>query len=359
MTLGARTPRNPKPNFLSHVEAIRTGPSYGGCVTSFSCCLIGGRSTISTKRPYSTVPLVSPPKDEVQVNVSVGSSGSIPLRVRYAPRPSHNTPIILYLPSGLHPHASTKQPPHHDPLNTLSLAAHATVVHIGYRLSPQTPYPKPIHDLLASYDWVLAHLLPTTTSPTTTAPQIGVCGEHAGGSLAATLALTECHTHKPGGIAAAALGNPIVDWTCPFRSPDSHTDEYDTKSPSPLRKALHTLRARSFTQLQHQHDPFASPLLFFRTPAYDLPPSSSSSFSLSRKTPPAAAEDDDDASDKTTTPKRRSHRKYPPLESQLRLPLTRIMVGEDHPLREQGVEFAQLMRRSVDLYERDRYGGMG
>ncbi|KAL8966340.1 MAG: hypothetical protein Q9197_006037 [Variospora fuerteventurae] len=196
-------------------------------------------------------------------------------------KPSHYTPIILYLPSGLPPHASTKPPPHHDPLNTLSLAAHATVVHIGYRLSPQTPYPKPIHDLLASYDWVLTHLLPTIISPTTTAPQIGICGEHAGGSLAATLALTECHTHKRGGIAAAALGNPIVDWTCPFRSPDSHIDEYDTKSPSPLQKALHTLRARSNTNTTPSPARFSSsvpppatflPLLPPPSPSHVKPP---------------------------------------------------------------------------------------
>lgn len=34
----------------------------------------------------------------------------------------------------------------------------------------------------------------------------------------------------------------------------------------------------------------------------------------------------------------------------LRLPRTRILLGETHPLREQGLEFARLMRRSVELY---------
>ncbi|KAI4118852.1 MAG: hypothetical protein LQ345_001142 [Seirophora villosa] len=293
-----------------------------------------------------------------QPTVPIQPSPSSPhnrMNIRHPPRPSPNNPIILYLPSGLPARLPIRQPPT-NPLHTLALSANATVVHIDYRLSAQTPYPKPIHDLLASYDWILAHLLPSSSS--NPAPNIGVCGEHAGGSLAATLALTECHAHKPGGITAAALGNPVVDWTSPFKPPHTTTKNHTTNDNSPnrpdssLTKNLAALRARSFAQPQHQHDPFASPLLFFRTPAHDLSPSpSSSSSSSSQNELPAGDNNDEDNDAIPPPPKRLSHRKYPPVEAlHLRLPRTRILLGETHPLREQGLEFARLMRRSVELY---------
>ncbi|KAL8810104.1 MAG: hypothetical protein Q9223_007822, partial [Gallowayella weberi] len=76
------------------------------------------------------------------------------------------------------------------------------------------------------------------------------------------LALTEC---TPTGITAAALGNPIVDWSSPIQHPIS-TD------PNSLDRDLNSLHSSSFTKPEHRYDPFASPLLFFRTPAFELPP---------------------------------------------------------------------------------------
>lgn len=155
------------------------------------------------------------------------------------------------------------------------------------------------------------------------------------------LALTECQTSKRG-VVAAALGNPIVDWSSPlpFEGSDDSNDAFSRK--------IKRLRHQAFSKSEHYYDPFASPLLFFRTAAYELPiPDYGTLFSS--PAPPSL-----DGS-KTVTPdlipKRRSHRKYPPAESNLRLPTTRIDVGLTSPLREQGMEFGQLMQRSVELYE--------
>ncbi|KAI4172769.1 MAG: hypothetical protein LQ343_003361 [Gyalolechia ehrenbergii] len=269
------------------------------------------------------------------------------MKIRNPPRPSNNGPIILYLPPGLPSNTLTHQK--HDPLNTLAFSAHAIIVHINYRLSQKEPYPKPIHDVLASYDWILKHVLPTNHNDSPYRPQgpkLGICGELMGGSLAAMLALTECPVNKPG-ISATSLGNPIVDWSTPFDAPNfDPTNDFD--------EDIGFLRRDSFANLEHRYDPFASPLLFFRTPAFELPTPAYGFSSLTSKPEPPERD-----SPPTLTPQRRSHRKYPLADSGLRLPSTRIDVGQTNPLREQTMEFAHLMQRSVDLYERGNGGYRG
>ncbi|KAL8845460.1 MAG: hypothetical protein Q9176_000096 [Flavoplaca citrina] len=296
-------------------------------------------------RCFST-PSVLPP-EEVKVNVKVGSSGSIALRIRNPPKPTPKAPIIIHLPCGLR--TEEQHRPIRNALNTLALSAHATVVEIAYRLSPKQPYPKPIHDVIAAYDWIRKHLSPRPSKPhysnsyALPLPQpkqrLGICGELAGGSLAAMLALTECN---PNGITAAALGNPIVDWSSPLepRMP-SDSDSFNRSI-----KSLHT---SSFAKPEHRYDPFASPLLFFRTPAYELPTTSLYGTSFS----PAANGELAKANDlsRDLVPRRRSHRKHPPVGSGLVLPATRIDVGPQFMMKDQATEFAELMQRSVDLYE--------
>ncbi|KAL9119919.1 MAG: hypothetical protein Q9187_003519, partial [Circinaria calcarea] len=227
------------------------------------------------------------------------------------------------------------------------------------------PFPTPLHDVLAGYDWILKHLLRGSAalnawqaSPSKIAG-LAVCGELTGGSLAAMLALTECHMGKPG-IRAAMMGNPITDWTA-FHDPA----DTDGLSPSirqgndpaaSLSTPSHLLHVRSslFTKPSHYFDPFASPLLFFRTPSSDLPPDfSPPSTSDDSQAPPSPTSDSQPSSE---TPiewirKRRAHRRHPPLLSTLRLPTIRVDVGKESALRKQGWELVELWRRSVDLYE--------
>ena len=158
------------------------------------------------------------------------------------------------------------------------------------------------------------------------------------------LALTEQR------VNAAAIGNPIVDWTALF-TPD--TDEAPVLSgdlvnnfqkdplvePAPtILKSLLTMREKLFTKAEKYHDPFASPLLFFRTPSSDLP----SEFGQ------LDLQSDLDTSHQTkeAVKKRRSLRKYPPRGSNLVLPHMRVDIGKENVLRNQGTELIELMRRS-------------
>ena len=200
---------------------------------------------------------------------------------------------------------------------------------------------------------------------------IGVCGELVSGSLATMLALTECRPTK-GGVKAAAVGNAIVDWTSlsPAVSYREATTSTNARQVAPKRSAnqpgpllsndglLH-LRSRLFTRPEKYFDPFASPLLFLRTPGSDLA-------SLVDGIDARQAFDEPSADDSTTahdaslaqTKKRRSPRKYPPSASGLRLPYMRFDVGIESSLREQSEEIVELLSRSAKHWEDESYGAL-
>ena len=152
------------------------------------------------------------------------------------------------------------------------------------------------------------------------------------------------------GVIAAAIGNPIVDWTA-FSTPESNPapvsaeglannsnrDAVVERAPTIL-KSLLEMRGKFFTKAENYHDPFASPLLFFRTPSSDLP----TEFGW------LDLEGDLDTSHEITEAikKRRSLRKYPPRASDLVLPHMRMDIGKENVLWDQGVELIDLMRRS-------------
>lgn len=295
--------------------------------------------------------------------------------IYHPPRPSSDGPIIIYLPRG--PLAS----PEPYPLSSLSLSSGCTVVRLNYRLSAQYPFPTPIHDVLAGYDWITKHLRRgpdglSEGSDSSGLGKLGVCGELIGGSLAGMLALTECHATKQG-ITAAGIGNPIADWTLitfegqnthPVHASSAHDGDTIMKrlnaSPTsstldgiPTSETLLSLRDSIFPKAEKYFDPFASPSLFFRAPTFDLPPHSPT-LPYEASTPTSQESEDDISS--TLVRNRRSHRKYPPPSSGLRLPNMRIEVsnGDGNVLKKQGLEFVELMRRSVDLWESEEWQGL-
>lgn len=168
-------------------------------------------------------------------------------------------------------------------------------------------FPVPIHDTLAVFDWVQETFQPT---------QLSVLGTHIGGSIALALALTEAQS-----VHAVAVVEPICDWTgldryCMVEEEDKrvdnagggmlnpdfddeyieepgykdhdHSPDHDVleesgtpkslrkgrKPPSPAPPDLLTLleaRETYFTKPEKYFDPFASPLLFLRSPGKGVP----------------------------------------------------------------------------------------
>ena len=283
-------------------------------------------------------------------------------RIRQPPKPEDSAPIILYLHGGLAlpslPLPST---------NELAVGANAVTVRLDYRISNEERYPFPIHSILAGYDWIQTHLLPSRYNSKSGSriserhpPRIGICGELVGGSLAVMLALTECHGERRGAIRAAAVGNPIVDWTAlvdpeeqslggtrlgtslkSTKHKNSSQGSFSSTDSAPSRSTLLSLRSQYFRKPEKYFDPFASPLLFFRTPRYEVP-------GPVVTMDPAEAEyaSPDEEPEPELVKRRLSHLNYPPVSSGLVLPRMRLEVGEESVLREQGLEMVELWRRS-------------
>ena len=228
----------------------------------------------------------------------------------------------------------------------------------------------PIHDVLAGYDWIRKHLVGGGLDNWPRKAKLGVCGEFLGGSLASMLALTECHKLRQG-IAAAGIGNPVVDWTS-LAFEGEATEDISSNSAlyaEPAKKKLPSsgtipwtgklLRTESLLSLRDDlfpkedrfFDPFASPLLFFRGPVFDLEGLQLPESAVASATANPTAGQPSDGDSASVIRNRLAHRKYPPRNSGLRLPQMRVELGEQNILKEQGLDFVKLMRRSVRLWE--------
>ena len=172
------------------------------------------------------------------------------------------------------------------------------------------------------------------------------------------LALTECF-HAPekperSGISALAVGNPILDWTALVKSEATRSAleagdvrksdgfQRGAKSDSLSDNDLCDIRDIYFSKAEHYFDPFASPLLFFRTPGCEIPHTTAT---LAEHSLLNGGLEDDNALSPPVR-KRRSARKYPPTGSNLLLPCTRMDVGKDCVLKDQAMDIIEMMRKS-------------
>ena len=276
-----------------------------------------------------------------------------------ASSPSAVKPVIIYLPRGPVSYNGLPEPSN---LGLLASSANVTVVNLGYRLSRSLKYPLPIHDVLTGYDWIVQHLVRGDYGEPNDG-KVAVCGELIGGSLAAALALTECHSVKTG-VRATVMGNPISDWTAMhpidarFTSKESVPDEatpiskkkraprlssWESNASNSSLSASSLLKARRdlFRSAEDYYDSFASPTLFFRTPSSDIPMAIDplDEIFMSPETIP-----------QQSPKKRRSYRRYPGQTSNLHLPDTMIWVGEHSVLKDQGIDLAEGIARSNHLY---------
>ena len=171
------------------------------------------------------------------------------------------------------------------------------------------------------------------------------------------LALTECF-HTPGkperqGISALAVGNPILDWTALTKSEATrdaleagvvrNSDGFQRGAKiDPLSaNDLCDIRDTYFSKAEHYFDPFASPLLFFRTPGCEIPDTTAT---LTEHSILNGGLEENGLS--PLVKKRRSARIYPPMGSNLLLPWTRMYVGKDCVFKDQAIDIIEMMRKS-------------
>ncbi|KAF2206709.1 hypothetical protein CERZMDRAFT_103104 [Cercospora zeae-maydis SCOH1-5] len=316
------------------------------------------RHTTVPSRRFATV---APARERVQVHVP---NGSIDVDIHY-PEPSHSPCLIhssrsalLFLPRG-----PLLNDPQHDALNvtTLRSTLACPVVHIHYRYGEQHKFPGPLFDVAAVYDWLVCNVLAATTpsrSSREPAAKIAVCGELLGGTLASTLALTECRPTEPAAVVAAAINDPVLNWV------DFETTSEEVQVPrTALMSQLSTqgileMRRLLFRNPADYFDPFASPILFFRAAGCRVPVTEpAAQDAMSEMDELVQAEQDhllppelrSEALSAVDSPAlRKSSRRFPSKSLALRLPRFRLSTGIESELTAQATEFQRLLLKAFD-----------
>ncbi len=142
------------------------------------------------------------PLPRVEDRVIPGPGGDIPVRI-YANSDRVDLPVVAFFHGGGWVLSSLDG---HDPLaRRIAARSDAIVVSVDYRLAPEHPYPAPHDDCWAVTKWLAAHAADWGGDPT----RLAVCGDSAGGNLAAGVAIRA----RDDGVALRlqALVYPCID----------------------------------------------------------------------------------------------------------------------------------------------------
>ncbi|TGO22622.1 hypothetical protein BPAE_0161g00280 [Botrytis paeoniae] len=242
-------------------------------------------------------------------DIACGISGHITVEIHngFLLRDSPKTPLVIYLP----PYPSSPLSSFHPPSWLLNSYP---VINIPYRWShdPKTSFrkqrshafPIPLHDTLQTYSWLLKSYLPSLlpepkpldstyfyNNPKPIQRPLLIYGSYLGGTLATSLALTESFTSSflPTKIHSLIVHDGIFDWTPISTTPDPsifHSESADSSQNLSYNRlstldlyesspwttlTLHALKTRLFSSPSQTFDPFASPILFFRTSGISVP----------------------------------------------------------------------------------------
>ena len=139
-----------------------------------------------------------------------GGDAPIPARA-YTPDGAQRCPLMLYFHGGGYVKGGIEES---DAFcrNVAHVTRH-TVLSIDYRLAPEHPFPAALDDAVAATTWAAAHAIDLGAAP----GPVAVCGESAGGNLAAVTCLrVRANPHVP--IRYQVLLQPVVDFTLSFPS---------------------------------------------------------------------------------------------------------------------------------------------
>lgn len=138
----------------------------------------------------------------------------IPARV-YKPTENDDAPIVVFFHGGGMVLGSMDV--FDGVCRLLADASGAVVVNVDYRLAPEHAYPAAIEDAWDALGWVGEHATDLGGSP----EKLIVCGDSAGGNLAALCALRSRDTRSPA-LRLQMLIYPVTDWAGTFPSMDQN-----------------------------------------------------------------------------------------------------------------------------------------
>lgn len=145
--------------------------------------------------------------------VVAGNDNTIPVRI-YDPHPAITKPVLVFFHGGGHMCGSIEL---NDAIaRRLAMSTDHLVVSVGYRLTPEFPYPHGLNDCRS----VVEHLPGLLGNYNVDLEKITLCGDSAGGALATTVAW-HCHKNKTVQITSLVLIYPSLDYT--FSTPSYQT----------------------------------------------------------------------------------------------------------------------------------------
>jgi acetyl esterase len=140
---------------------------------------------------------------KVEDSTLPGPAGDIPIRI-YTPALEGPLPVVVFFHGGGFTIGSLTS---HDPVaHKLAAESGAIVVSVDYRLAPEAKFPAAVEDSFAALEWVGANAASFGGDPS----RIAVCGDSAGGNLAAVCCILARETGGPN-VAFQALIYPTTD----------------------------------------------------------------------------------------------------------------------------------------------------
>lgn len=156
-------------------------------------------------------------------------------------------PLLLYLHGGGWVMGGID--PVDSPLRALANRSGAVICSLGYRLSPETPFPGPLEDVLTAMSWLADRALSLGADH----ERIVVGGDSAGGNLAAAGALAARDGRGPR-PAGQVLIYPVLDFDLDTASYRAHAEGYG------LTRESMRWYWDCYASTEVRSDPLASPL---------------------------------------------------------------------------------------------------
>ena len=147
--------------------------------------------------------VVPPAVASVVDRIIPSSVGEIPVRIFRPIDDDRPIPAIVFFHGGGWVFGTIDT--HDAACRALANAAEATVISVDYRLAPEHPYPAAVDDAMGATEWIVANASELHIHP----EEIAVCGDSAGGNLAAVVAQHFRTLGVP--LAAQLLVYPMTD----------------------------------------------------------------------------------------------------------------------------------------------------
>jgi acetyl esterase len=166
-------------------------------------------------QPFPEGPVT--PVAKVEDTEFPSAAGPIAVRI-YTPREASALPLLVFFHGGGFVVGGLNS--HDEIARELAVAGDCIVVSVVYRLAPEHPFPAASDDSVAAVRWAVKHAGNIGADPS----RVAVCGDSAGGNLAAVAALRLRDAGDPP-LAAQLLIYPVTDLASPREGSMAETGE--------------------------------------------------------------------------------------------------------------------------------------